>query len=321
MASYQDYSKMLQDYFASQGPGPDAPYFDPQAEVSGYSQAPGYDEALKTYQDYNTNTGQNWLDSLTSQQRQEYNTYHQQAVDANKKKARNGALIALGAPLAAAGAGALGAFGGLGEAGGALSGATSFPVYSPALPILTDIPGALTAGLGAAAGAGTGGAGAGTTGGIGDIGGTIGGVTDTIGKTFGGKNGLGNLLGGIGLGAGGLAAIQAFRNRNDMPQLPDFTKLAEQTAASQNAATDHQTLMNRPNQTNAQGDTSTWAIGPDGRPIQKTQYGAANQQAFNQNNATLAALRNQMTAQAGRPLNAPVMGNAMANALRTTRVL
>jgi hypothetical protein len=129
MPSYQDYGRMLQDYYAAQGPAPQEPYYDPQAEVSGGGQAAGYADALKAYQDYTTKTGQGWLDSLTPQQRAEYNTYHQQAVDANSKKARNGAFIALAAPLAAAGAGAAfpglfgGGTGGLGLAESGLTGA------------------------------------------------------------------------------------------------------------------------------------------------------------------------------------------------------
>jgi len=157
MASYQDYGQMLNNYYASKGPGPTQPYFDPQAEVSGGGQAPGYADALTAYQNYTTKTGQGWLDSLTPAQRSEYDAYHQQAVDANAKKARTGALIALGAPLLAAGAGAAfpglfgGGTGGLGLAGeaAAMGGATSFPVYGGAMPLLTDIPGLVGAGVGA----------------------------------------------------------------------------------------------------------------------------------------------------------------------------
>lgn len=157
MASYQDYGNMLNNYYAANPYTGAIPQFDPQAEVSGYSQTKGYQDANDAYSKYRTDTGTAWLNSLSPDQRNEYNAYHQQAVDANAKKARNGAFIALGAPLLAAGAGALGAFGAAGEGGmgaGALGGATSFPVYSPALPVLTDIPGGLTAGLGAAAAGG-----------------------------------------------------------------------------------------------------------------------------------------------------------------------
>jgi hypothetical protein len=159
MASYQDYGQMLNNYYASKGPGPTQPYFDPQAEVSGSGQAPGYSEALKAYQDYNTTTGNEWLSSLSPEQRSEYDAYHQQAVDANAKKARTGALIAFGAPLLAAGAGAAlgaGGFGSLGSAAG-LGGATSFPVAGGSA-LLADIPGGLTAGLGGASAVAAGGA-------------------------------------------------------------------------------------------------------------------------------------------------------------------
>ena len=155
MASLQDFDKMAAAYYAAHPPaeGVGPVYADPQAEVSGYAQAPGFQQAYDAYAQYRTDTGQGWLDSLTPQQRAEYNALHQQLVDANAKKARRGAVIAMSVPLLAAGAGALGAFGAAGEGGmgaGALGGATSFPVYSPALPVLTDIPGGLTAGLGAA---------------------------------------------------------------------------------------------------------------------------------------------------------------------------
>lgn len=322
MASYKDYGEMLKAYYAAH------PYLDangkpldmnadvwggnPQAEISGWGMNPADVAAADAAAKYRTDTGNAWLASLTPQQRAEYEQLHQQSVDAKAKKARMGAFIALGAPLLAAGAGALGAFGaGGGTGAGALGGATSFPVYSPALPVLTDIPGGLTAGLGAA-GAGTGA--------LGNVGGV---VKSIAGGGAGGSGGInwGALLGGAGLGAGALAAIQALQNRNDMPQLPDFIKLAEQTAASRNAAVDAQTLANRPNQINAMGDTSTWTIGPDGRPVQKTQFGAANQQRFDQNSDIMSKLQGQIANQAGQPLQAPTMGSAMANALRTRRVI
>lgn len=158
MPSYQDYGQMLNNYYTSKGPGPTQPYFDPQAEVSGYGQAPGYADALTAYQNYTTKTGQGWLDSLTPAQRSEYDAYHQQAVDANKRKGNMGAVIALGAPLLAAGVGAaLGpaGFGSLGSA--AAGGATSFPVTGGSA-LLADIPGGLAAGLGGAGAASAGGA-------------------------------------------------------------------------------------------------------------------------------------------------------------------
>ena len=54
MASYQDYKQMINDYYASKGPAPPQPYFDTQAEVSGYGQAPGYADAWTAYQNYTT---------------------------------------------------------------------------------------------------------------------------------------------------------------------------------------------------------------------------------------------------------------------------
>lgn len=155
MASYQDYGQMLNNYYASKGPGPTQPYFDPQAEVSGSGQAPGYSEALKAYQDYNTTTGNEWLSSLSPEQRSEYDAYHQQAVDANAKKARTGALIAFGAPLLAAGAGAALGAGGFGSLGGeAAAGLGAANGSWDVLPALAGSGGATGAmGGGVAAGA------------------------------------------------------------------------------------------------------------------------------------------------------------------------
>jgi len=141
---------------------------------------------------------------------------------------------------------------------------------------------------------------------------------------------LSSILGGAGLGAAGLAAINALRNTGPLPAIPDYTKLAEQTAASKQAAIDTQTQANRPNQTNAQGDTSTWTKDPTtGQWTQKQAFGTAGQAKFDQTNAILSALRGQVGATAGQPLDtsafqiAPYtpMGSSqtMQDVLRTKR--
>ena len=351
--TYDDYGKSLQQYFAQNPYSGVVPQADPQAEISGYGQPAGYAEAQQAYQDYNTKTGQAWLNTLTPQQRAEYDQYHQQAVAANKKKANRGAMIAVGAPLLAAGAGALlgpGGFGALGGGAEAASGAGGF-VFNPAVDSQLASAAGGFSGLGGASlpsGVNLGSLGGIMSTGLEGAGIPLGGVLNGIvnaqvpnvgkllnlGTQSGGIN-WGKLLGGAGLGAAALAAIQALQNRNKMPGLPNFTQLAEQTANSQNAAVNAQTLANRPNQMNAYGDTSTWTIGPDGRPMQTTQFSQANQQKLDQNNQAMAALQKQISAQAGQPLQAPSMqtvtptaltglpemGNAMSNALRTVRVV
>lgn len=156
MASYQDYGKMQEAYFAAHPyTGAPASYGNPDAGGMWGSMDTSGDAAEAAYR---TKTGEDWLDSLTPAQRSEYDAYHQQAVDANKRKGNMGAVIALGAPLLAAGVGAaLGpaGFGSLGSA--AAGGATSFPVTGGSA-LLADIPGGLTAGLGGAGAATAGGA-------------------------------------------------------------------------------------------------------------------------------------------------------------------
>ena len=114
------------------------------------------------------------------------------------------------------------------------------------------------------------------------------------------------LLGGAALGAGALAALDM--PKVAQPSLPDFKSLAEQTAASQQAATDTQTTANRPNQTNAQGDTLTWVKDPaTGQWTQKVAYSGANQAKSDQTNAMLSALRGNFQSGIGQPLAAPAM--------------
>lgn len=330
-------------------------YAEPQAEVSGSvrpktAEQQQIDDARSKYYD---DLWKQYYKGLTPAQRAQYDSSHQARADRLKKSSNRGALIALGAPLAAAGIGALAGAGGFGALGGgaeAAGGAGGF-VFNPAVDSQLASAAGGFSGLGGASLPS--GVNLGSLGGIMStglegagipLGGALNGIGNAqvpnIGKLLGlgtqsGGINWGKLLGGAGLSAAALAAIQALQNRNKMPGLPNFTQLAEQTANSQNAAVNAQTLANRPNQMNAYGDTSNWTIGPDGRPMQTTQFSQANQQKLDQNNQAMAALQKQISAQAGQPLQAPSMqtvtptaltglpemGNAMSNALRTVRVV
>ena len=107
----------------------------------------------------------------------------------------------------------------------------------------------------------------------------------------GGNNGGNVNWPGLLAGGAGLAAILGMNNTSPLPTIPNFKSLAEQTAASNNAQVDKQTLANRPDQANAQGDTLKWVQGPDGQWTQTTQYGASNQQAFDETQSLLSQLR------------------------------
>jgi hypothetical protein len=116
------------------------------------------------------------------------------------------------------------------------------------------------------------------------------------------------LLSGLATGGAGLAAIQALRNKTSLPALPDYLKLAEQTAASRNQAVDQQTMANRPNQTNAMGDTSNWTRDPvTGQWTNKVSFGQQNQQKFDQQSQMAAALRGQIMDQQKNPVAMPGM--------------
>jgi hypothetical protein len=309
MPSYQDYGQMLRDFYAKQGPAPTEPYYDPQAAVSGYSQAPGYDAAQKAYQDYNSKTGQSWLDSLPAAQQAEYQALSQQRRDALHRKSNMGAVLAAGLPLAAAAAGPmLGALGGAGDA----SGLGALGAANGSWDILPSVIGGGSAATGGAGGLGALGAANGSWdilpsviggGGIGDVAGSgllgqlggidklgssLGTIGSTVGKIVGGSSGsgssLGSLLGGVGLGAAGLGLLNAYNNRNSMPSAPNYMNLANMTGASAN-----------PNQTNAQGDTLNWQVNPTtGQRTQTIKYGAKNQAAYDQNQQLMQALRSQI---------------------------
>jgi hypothetical protein len=64
--------------------------------------------------------------------------------------------------------------------------------------------------------------------------------------------------------------------KSKAPPPPDYTKLAEQTAASNKAAMDQQTVSNRPNQNNPYG-SSQWEQGPGGQWTQNVTLNPAEQ--------------------------------------------
>lgn len=53
----------------------------------------------------------------------------------------------------------------------------------------------------------------------------------------------------------------------------DYGQAAAQQGRDSQANMGQQTQENRPDQTNAYGTTSTWGVGPDGRPVQNSQFG------------------------------------------------
>ena len=88
------------------------------------------------------------------------------------------------------------------------------------------------------------------------------------------------------------------------PAPPDYADLARQTAASNAAATQTQTVANRPNQTDAQGNTSNWTQDPaTGQWTQKTQLSGANQTLLDQQNALQGTLTGQATSNLSNPLD------------------
>ena len=89
------------------------------------------------------------------------------------------------------------------------------------------------------------------------------------------------------------------------PTPPDYSALAQQTAASNAAATQTQTVANRPNQTDAQGNTSTWKQDPTtGQWTQNVAYSGANQSLADSQNALKGNLMDQASTAMGSPINA-----------------
>ncbi len=95
----------------------------------------------------------------------------------------------------------------------------------------------------------------------------------------------------------------------DMPALPNYTQLAQQTQASNQQAMNQQTLANRPNQTNQTGSL-TWTQDPttgqwtQTQSLNPTLTGAANSQQ--QTQAGLSAGANGMVGQAVSSLQNPM---------------
>jgi len=87
------------------------------------------------------------------------------------------------------------------------------------------------------------------------------------------------------------------------PPPPDYTKLAEQTAASAAEAAAKQTQANRPNQVDVYGNTSTWSQDPTtGAWTQTQKMGAQGQQVLDQQNA----MRNATATQAADAMANPI---------------
>lgn len=88
------------------------------------------------------------------------------------------------------------------------------------------------------------------------------------------------------------------------PGVPDYVDLAKQTAASNAAATQTQTVANRPNQTDAQGNTSQWIQDPaTGAWTQKSMLSGANQGTLDSQNTLGSTLMGQAANAMSNPLN------------------
>ena len=79
------------------------------------------------------------------------------------------------------------------------------------------------------------------------------------------------------------------------PAPPDFQGLAQQQANAQNQQVSQQTQANRPNQSSPFASL-TWQVGPDGRPMQSSQFSGALGGAS-------SALQQQAAGALGSPLN------------------
>lgn len=264
---------------------------------------------------------------LTPAQQAEYTRL---AQERNAKLNRNGKLAGLAALGGIAGIGALGAgMGALGSGAGALEGVSTMggggldlfgggfgflPADIGNLPVgmfgseFGSLPG--LGGLGALGGAVSGGlgglgalngAGSGTLSVLKDLGSLLGGGGQNQGR------GAGDTLFNGGLGLSALSAIMALRNKMPLPGVPNFMDLAEKTAASQNQQLAQQTLANRPNQVNAQGDTLSWMQDPSGKWTQTVQYSAPNQQRMAQQQQMAATLRGNIMNSQKNPAVRPAM--------------
>ena len=86
------------------------------------------------------------------------------------------------------------------------------------------------------------------------------------------------------------------------PPAPDYTGLAEKTAASQKEAAAAETLANRPNQTDVYGNTSTWSQDPSGAWTQTQTLGESGQKILDEGNALREGSAGQVRDALGNPL-------------------
>lgn len=87
------------------------------------------------------------------------------------------------------------------------------------------------------------------------------------------------------------------------PPAPDYTPLAEKTAASANEAATATTMQNRPNQVDIYGNTSTWTTDAEGRPVQTQSLGASGQGQLDTQNQMIGNLQGQAGAATANPLD------------------
>lgn len=102
-------------------------------------------------------------------------------------------------------------------------------------------------------------------------------------------NWVGETVGGVGREVGNFLSPTP-------PSPIDFAGAAQADAQGRQAATDAQTLQNRPNQQNAFGVSTQWTTGPDGRPVQTQSFGGPMGGLF-------SSLQGQAAQSMGQPLN------------------
>jgi hypothetical protein len=267
---------------------------------------------------YSQDVMNKWRGTMTPQQLAEYDSLK----DADyAKKQKMGQMAFLAAAGAMAAPGILGALGGTSSSAGAGAGMADWMAGMPAWggaeagagAMGSFIPGVDSAGMGALgswSGGIPSGVDLGSLGGVMSTGGGGGGIMDMLSKYgpevlkmfggggSGGSGGGSNLLTNSGLGLTALSAIMGLRNNQKLPGIPDYTKLAEQTADSR--------LYN---QANAQGDTSSWAKDPNGRWTQSVNLSAPNQQRMLEQQQMAAALRGNIMNTQKNPPTLPAMDN------------
>ncbi len=135
--------------------------------------------------------------------------------------------------------------------------------------------------------------------GVGSLRSAGGGLLGDAAKTVAGQVGSNsmNLTDILGLISGGAGIANSLKDPATA-QMPDFMALAQQQADAQAKAAALQTQANRPNQTNAAGDTSQWVQDPvTGQWSQKQTYGESNQQLFDQTQGIKGGLLGQIGSQ------------------------